>query len=698
MDKFIKHLVKNSKVYFIGSLLILFVFASQIRNCGFDSAFETIGIQDDKYMDNLEFVDSLFSLEERILVEVIPQEGNFWQIQRDMLRFEDQLKIEFDSIQVRSWLKTLPSFYNKSTLEKMPRIQVLKRYKKMDLFHNLIGSDLKSFILVFEVHKIPTPLALERYYRALGNTDFELDYKFNVTSVFHIENAINQSIIRDIFLIIGLLLLFFVIIMYIAYRNIFSIIYLLLLVVLSMIASVGVHALLGAPFNLITINVIPVIIVLAAANAVHLLTGFYAENSNKPKSDRIKNVLNKYLLPSLLTSCTTAVAFFSLMFNRTTSVYNLGWITGISVIISFLLVYGLTPLLFRFAKPKEIRNNAFKKVAQYFIDKRKFFSFVLIPILLFAIILLPRLTFKNNFELFFPLNAPEKLEHDNIKANYSSQATLDILLTLNDSVTRNTILEKIQKQIQDVANVGSVKSSVTKSIFMTKYLVPIDLSKTAGYAKQFSTDNGNLQRILLHVKEPDRIIQIEKEIIQILEENNQVDYKISSLVLAYDNVNSEVGRSLMQSLLSSSLFLFIVFFWLTRSILLAMIGLFANLVPLSLIVIIFVLFDYHINILTAITAVVCLGIIVDDTIHSFYRRIVKKQELKELSFGMLTTTLILTIGFGVFMISDVRPVRIFGGVAAAVFIVTLISDFTLLLYLNDLYEKYIEKKDNKLEE
>ncbi|MDA9774532.1 MMPL family transporter, partial [Saprospiraceae bacterium] len=528
---------------------------------------------------------------------------------------------------------------------------------------------------------------------ALEETDFQLEYEFNSTSRYHLEGSINDAMMADIFLIVGLMFFFFIVIMLLAYRSWFAMLYLIGIVGLSMGLSLFVYMLVDAPLNLISVMIIPVTVVLSAANAVHLLTGFFSQDKALSNIERIKIAYQKYFLPSLLTSFTTSIAFFSLCFNETGSVSTLGWITGVSILLSFMACYAVSPFLFQFAPAKQLIKHKFLDISDFFIKRKKAFSFILMPILLIAIVLLPKLTFKNNFELFIPIGSKEQIEQDQIRNNYFSQATLDVLVDLQDTmnVAERTIV--LKKELEGLEDVVSVRCAERNSIIMTKFFMPVDIAKVTGYNEKFTKQNGQLQRFQIGVKNPDDLSKLELNIDKLMAEKSGITHLVASVVLTYQNVNTAVGKSLIYSLVTSTLVLFLVFFFLTRSFPQSLIGLFVNLVPLSLIVIIFVGFDLHLNILTAITAVVCLGIIVDDTIHSFYRRVVRKKPLGELSFGMLTTTLILVVGFGIFSISNIRPVGIFGGVAAIIFIVTLISDFTLLLYLIDLYDKYLAKKE-----
>jgi predicted RND superfamily exporter protein len=104
-------------------------------------------------------------------------------------------------------------------------------------------------------------------------------------------------------------------------------------------------------------------------------------------------------------------------------------------------------------------------------------------------------------------------------------------------------------------------------------------------------------------------------------------------------------------------------------------------VPLGFLVLIFVLFGVDLNITTSVTLVVCLGLIVDDTIHILYRRIRLQKPLNELAIGMLKTSFILTVGFSFFLMSQSLQIQLFGVLNAIVFLIAIVSDLSIMSWL-----------------
>jgi hypothetical protein len=158
-------------------------------------------------------------------------------------------------------------------------------------------------------------------------------------------------------------------------------------------------------------------------------------------------------------------------------------------------------------------------------------------------------------------------------------------------------------------------------------------------------------------------------------------YSIYSDFLFFEYISSSVTGSLLRSLLFSALLIFLTFFTLTVKIPAISASILANLVPLGFLVLIFAVFKIDMNITTSITLVICLGLIVDNAIQILYRRVRLAEPLEEISFGALTTSLILTGGFLSFVLSHSRPNQVFGLLCAIVFLIAVISDMTIMPWI-----------------
>ena len=347
-------------------MAFVFVLLINIQNPGFDGSFEGLGIRENQFIKDHKTIDSIFKEDEKIIIEVVPEGNNLGILINDISQLEKTLQSRFDTISFRSILNTINLVYSKKQIKKKSIQNALVKFSRSKIFGDLISRDKKSFLIIVGISDDEPSTVVPKINESLSNIDFEGVYTFHTTSQFHVEHAINNTLFKDLVKIILSLFISFILIMMWAYRSVHSIVYLISVVLVGLVVAFFVLTILDVTFNLISLLVLPVVIVLSVADAIHLLTGIISEDSSLDIKQRIKNVYSKYIIPSMLTSLTTAVAFFSLAFNETKSVVELGFVTGISILASFILTYTISPFILKYLPNVKRSNKVFHDFSQYF--------------------------------------------------------------------------------------------------------------------------------------------------------------------------------------------------------------------------------------------------------------------------------------------------------------------------------------------
>jgi uncharacterized protein len=210
--------------------------------------------------------------------------------------------------------------------------------------------------------------------------------------------------------------------------------------------------------------------------------------------------------------------------------------------------------------------------------------------------------------------------------------------------------------------------------------ISVPVERLFGSGNPFYSEAENVHRVVVTFPDADVIRDFYRGPFSRLRAEAPAELTVAatSTFLVMDAVNEHVATSLVRSLLTAGAAIVLMIVLLTRSVPLALLCLIPNLVPLGVVTLVFVAFDFHINILTAITAVVCLGLLDDDTIHILYRRVALQSPLDEVSFSILSTSTILVLGFAIFALSSFRPVQTFGIISGLVFLFGVASDLTLM--------------------
>lgn len=165
--------------------------------------------------------------------------------------------------------------------------------------------------------------------------------------------------------------------------------------------------------------------------------------------------------------------------------------------------------------------------------------------------------------------------------------------------------------------------------------------------------------------------------------------QLSNLMVLYNNMLQSLFTSQITTLSLVLLILFFTFFVLFRSLKLTLIALVVNIIPIGLLFGFMGWFRIPLDIMTITISAIAMGISVDDTIHYIHRFKVefKKDNIytnaivrtnSSIGHAMYYTSLTISIGFSILMLSNLIPTIYFGLLTMMVMITALISDLILL--------------------
>ncbi len=164
----------------------------------------------------------------------------------------------------------------------------------------------------------------------------------------------------------------------------------------------------------------------------------------------------------------------------------------------------------------------------------------------------------------------------------------------------------------------------------------------------------------------------------------------------------QVVVDLAKSLGVASVVIFVVITLVYRSLRIGLISIIPNVFPLVFTGTVLVMMGGALDFASVCAFTVCLGIAVDDTIH-FLTRFEKSEEssladsIRSTYLGvgtaMVTTTVILVLGFGTALTSELPDHRMFAGMACATIAAALVGD---LLFLPAMLVCFPAKKDSQL--
>ncbi|MCW8838978.1 MAG: MMPL family transporter [Thiovulaceae bacterium] len=164
---------------------------------------------------------------------------------------------------------------------------------------------------------------------------------------------------------------------------------------------------------------------------------------------------------------------------------------------------------------------------------------------------------------------------------------------------------------------------------------------------------------------------------------------LSGLMLLYNNMLQSLFKSQILTLSIMVILLFVMFWALFKSFRIGLVAIIANIIPIGIVFGFMGWFSIPLDMMTITIASISIGIAVDDTIHYLYRY--KKEYLKlgnyidamqtshtSIGHAMTYTSLAISIGFLVLVLSPFTPTIYFGLLTVVAMLVALATDLLLL--------------------
>ena len=265
----------------------------------------------------------------------------------------------------------------------------------------------------------------------------------------------------------------------------------------------------------------------------------------------------------------------------------------------------------------------------------------------------------------------------------SMSTTMHLLTKLNsDQQLENIHLAVIYKRLPD---------DIKKTLF-TPYM-SADGNQVRFSIRVFDSDE-NLKREVL-------LSQIKNELVEKFSfEPDQV--KLTGMLVLYNNMLQSLFESQILTLGFVFIAIMLMFMLLFRSVRLSMIAIIPNLVAAGFVLGVMGWAGINLDIMTITIAAITIGIAVDDTIHYVHRYVEEYRKDQDswaavnrchISIGraMYFTTMTITLGFSVLVLSNFIPTIYFGLLTGAAMLIALIADLTLLPLLLVLFYKSNEK-------
>ena len=554
-----------------------------------------------------------------------------------------------------------------------------------------------------------------------------VDWEWHQTGLPIIRTRYVQYMIADNIRFLGPVVLMLFIFLSLLFRSWAGLVLPLLVVVLTIIWTLGFMVFSGITINIISYIIPTLLMVVGVSDSVHLLVKYYSTlNELNDKKQAMVDTLQKIGMAIFFTSITTAIGFGALSMVKIQIVKEFGIFTALGVFFAFIITVLLIPSLLML----------FEKTSQSILDRySRGFRVKIIKKFIKLVRLYPKLIVICGFVISFfglfgalQINPHSKLLDDLRPGNplledmqlaeekMGSVLPVEIVIEVNEDGQFEDIQDvSVMSFLNDLAQYVSTIPEVGKVISVSDYLKEINQAMNDGNSDYYQIPQSReiiSQYMLLYESEFESFINIDYTKLRIAAQINDIDSRrsaeIENDINKYitsqipDGLGAEVTgtaflalrtnnylvNNLLASFFIALLIITFLMIFLFRSIKIALISILPNIIPMMIMAAVLGFFQIPLRPATAMTFAVAFGIAIDDTLHYLirYRMELSQQHYRQANdatllgtgIAMMSTTAILSAGFLVLTLSEFKPTIEFGMLSVITIIAALISDITFL--------------------
>ncbi|TQV89729.1 efflux RND transporter permease subunit [Aliikangiella coralliicola] len=568
------------------------------------------------------------------------------------------------------------------------------------------------------------------------------DIQFMLSGMIMMNTSFPEASKADSSVKIPLMLLVVILAVGLLLRTITGTFATLLIILTSVLGTMGIWGWLGGYLTGPSAGSPTVILTLAVADCVHVLSTFYYNmRHGMDKNEAIKDSLRVNMQPVFLTSITTAIGFLTMNFSDAPPFAHLGNMVAIGVMLAFAFSVTIFPAMLSLLPIKvkqtaEHKVDMMDKLANFVIGNRKWLLPVSTVVIIGFASFVPSNQLNDDFVKYFDERVPFRNATDFMQEHLSGMTTLELSFDSNKSSGIND--PKFLKFVADFSdwlremektdNVNTITDTLKRlnrnmhgddpawyilpdqQELAAQYLLLYELSLPQGLDvnNQLNVDKSSTRVIATFQNlTSNEILELEQKVLRHFnEQNSEYGLSLASPSLMFAHIGSTNIVSMLKGSSLALILISILLGFALRSVKFGLISLIPNLTPAAVGFGVWGLFVGEVGLGLSVVMGVTLGIIVDDTVH-FLSKYIRARREKGLSSedavrysfasvgrALWITTMVLIAGFGVMATSSFKVNADMGLLTAVTILIALIIDF---LFLPPLLMLLKSKKDKEAE-
>jgi hypothetical protein len=578
-------------------------------------------------------------------------------------------------------------------------------------------------------------------------------HQLHLSGMPYIRSVMARMVQNELFLFVFLSILIAAFILFLFFRSVKVVASSLVVVAISIIFTVGFINLFGFKISILT-GVIPsLIVVIAIENCIYILNKYhweYKQHGNKILG--LSRVVQRIGFASLMVNIATATGFAAFILVSNQMLREFGIIAAISIMAEYVLCILLLPIIFSYMDPptekqlKHLDNKIFSILLDkiiYLIQYKRKWIFSIAGVLLVAGII-GMLNMRTSGKVVDDISENNILYKDLkfFEKQFGGVMPIEISVDTKKKkgVMRLSTIEKID-ELQDVV------------LQHKEFSKPLSVAELAKFAKQayfngnpemYSLPNSQEKNFVLSyfprkaegqkhmlnsfVDSTQRYTRVSFQMADVstTEMNRLLDSirpKVAEIFPAEDYTVKITGNSLVyargteflikhlfESVLIAIGFISLLMALMFSSVRMIAVSMLPNIIPLIITAAIMGFTGVPVKPSTIIVFSIALGISVDNAIQylSRYRHELKVtgnditrstlNALREAGFSMIYTSIVLVLGFSVFMVSRFGGTQALGMLVSTTLFIAMFFNIMVLPSLLLVLDKYVVTKAFKGEQ
>jgi len=549
--------------------------------------------------------------------------------------------------------------------------------------------------------------------------------------------TISSKMIKEELLMFTLLtLLIASLMLYFFFKSFKAVFYPMLIVIISVIWTMGFLNIFGYQITILTGILPPLIIVLAVENNIFLLNKYHSEYKyHKNKIKALARMIQRVGAAMLLTNLTTAVGFAAFIITRNELLTEFGIVASLSIMMVFVLSLFLVPVFFSYVSApkdrhvKHLDRKGLHRVVEGVIHlvkhHRTAIYWVTVVTVAFGFYGMSLMKTTGNVVDDIPQDHPMYMDMLYFEKQFNGILPFEIMIDAKKpkGVLKRATLRRISRLQDTLATYSSLSKSVSvadvvktikqayyngdptkysllnsnEQMFILKYL-PKDMSSTKGkrtILNSFVDTNLQITRItvqMANLSSPEiRALRADlRPKIDSIFKPDKYDVTLTGTSVVFLEGTTYLTDNLIYSLILAIVIIGFIMALLFNSFKMVSIALLPNLIPQLMTVALMGYFGIPLKPSTILIFSIALGISVDNTIHylSRYRMELKLNNmnikisvinaLRETANSMIYSSIVLFLGFSVFMLSSFGGTQSLGKLISFTLLTAMLSNLVLL--------------------